>query len=118
MTSAKAAVAIIIATAGALVTALGTGGGTFGSIDTKHWLIAGAAILGSGGVTWFAENTSAHTYIKAVVAFLSAGIGSVVLALNDNVVTQAEWITAFSAAVVALAAVYQIPNLDARTQTP
>ena len=110
---AKAIIAIVIAAGGALVTALGTGGGTFGSVDGKHWLYAAIAVLGSGGIVWLTENGAAHLYIKAVVAFLSAGFGSLAIALNDNHVSQAEWVTAAVAAVVALAAVYQVTNSPA-----
>lgn len=111
MSPLKAILAIVVSAAGALVTALGTSPQqSLGALDAKTWLVAIIAILGSGGVTYFAENGGAHTYIKAVVAFLTAGIGSLVVALNDGVITQAEWITAFSASAVALAAVYQISN--------
>lgn len=110
-TAAKAVVAIIVAAAGALVVALGTGNtDTIGSLDASHWLLAIAAVLGSGGIVYFAENGPWHPYIKTVVAFLSAGIASLVTALNDDVITQAEWLVAFSAAVAATGLVYQIKN--------
>lgn len=113
MTVAKAILAIVVSAAGALVTALGTSPQqSLSALDAKTWLVALIAILGSGGVTWLAENIQglAGGIIKAVVAFLTAGIGSLVVALNDGVISQAEWITAFSASAVALAAVYQITN--------
>jgi hypothetical protein len=113
MNYAKAIIAIVVAAAGALVTALGTSPQqSLGALDTKTWLVAIIAILGSGGFTWLAENIQgvAGGIIKSVVAFLTAGVGSLVVALNDGVISQAEWITAFSAAAVALAAVYQIAN--------
>lgn len=116
MTALKAAVAIVISAAGALVVALGTGNnGNLGSLDTTHWLLAVGTVLGSGGVVWFCENGPAHPYIKTVVAFLSAGIASLVTALNDNHITQAEWLVAFVAAVTATGFVYQVTN---RNQTP
>lgn len=111
MTYAKALVAIVISAAGALVVALGPGTGqTLSSLDTTHWLLAIGSVLGSGGVVWFVENGPAHTYIKAAVAFLSAGIASLVTALNDNVITQSEWLVAFIAAVTATGIVYQVKN--------
>ncbi len=67
-------------------------------------------MLGSGGIVWFTENGAAHAYIKTVVAFLSAGIASLVTALNDNVITQSEWLVAFIAAVTATGLVYQVRN--------
>lgn len=111
MTVLKAAAAIVISAAGALVVALGPGTGqTIGSLDTTHWLLAIGSVLGSGGVVWFVENGPAHTYIKAVVAFLSGGIASLVTALDDNVITQSEWLVAFIAAVTATGFVYQLKN--------
>lgn len=111
MTAFKAVVAILISAAGALTVALGTGNnGTLDSLDTTHWLLAVGTILGSGGVVWFAENGPSAPAIKAVIAFLSAGIASLVTALNDNSITQAEWLVAFVAAVTATGLVYQVSN--------
>lgn len=110
MTALKALLAVVVAAAGALVTALGTGNTDVSNLDAKSWLIAALAVLGSGGIVWFTENGPAHPYIKAVIAFLSAGIGSLVIALDDNVINQAEWLTAFAAAVVATGFVYQAQN--------
>jgi hypothetical protein len=63
-------------------------------------------------LVWFAQNVPgvAGGAIKTVVAFLSAGVASLVVALDDSVVTQAEWLTAFSAAAVATGLVYQASN--------
>lgn len=111
MTSLKAFVAVIVSAAGALAVALGTGNAAgIGSLDTTHWLLAVGSVLGSGGVVYFVENGPWHTYIKAVVAFLSAGIASLVTALNDNHITQAEYLVAFIAAVTATGLVYQVTN--------
>jgi len=106
----KALAAIVVSAAGALVVALGTGNTDFGDISTQQWLIAALAVLGSGGVVWLTENGPAAPAIKAVMAFLSAGIGSLVLALEDNHLTRAEELTAFAAAVVATGIVYQVAN--------
>lgn len=110
MTILKAVVATVVAAAGALVVALGTGNTDVGDLDTQTWLIALATVLGSGGIVWLTENGPWAPAIKAVMAFLSAGVGSLVLALDDNVINQAEWLTAFSAAVVATGFVYQAKN--------
>lgn len=108
---AKALLAVAVSAAGAIVTALGTSPEqSFSTLSTAQWLLAIGSVLGSGGVVWFVENGAAHQYIKTVVAFLSAGIASLVVALGDNVVSQAEWLTAFSAAVVATGLVYQVKN--------
>jgi hypothetical protein len=89
MTAMKALMAILVSLAGALAVALGTGNtGSLGSLDATHWLLAIASVLGSGGVVWFCENGPWHPYIKTVVAFLSAGIASLVTALNDSIITQ------------------------------
>jgi hypothetical protein len=110
---AKAIAAVIVSALGALVVALGTGATDFENIDTQSWLIAGLAVLGSGGFVWFVENVPgvAGGIIKAVLAFLSAGIGSLVLALDDDVLTRAEQLTALSAAIVATGLVYQLRNV-------
>jgi ribonuclease PH len=107
---AKALVAVVVAALGALVVALGTGATDFGDISTESWLVAALAVLGSGGMVWLTENGPAAPYIKAVMAFLSAGIASLVLALDDDVVTRAEQLTALAAAIVATGFVYQIQN--------
>lgn len=110
MKYAKAILAIVVSAAGALVVALGTGNTDIGDIDTQSWLVALLAVLGSGGLVWLTQNGPWAPYIKTVMAFLTAGVSAVVLALDDNVVTQAEWLTAFSAAVVATGLVFQATN--------
>lgn len=110
MTIAKAVMATLVAIGGALVTALGTGGGTFSTVDGRHWVLALIAVLGSGAITWWTENGPWHPYIKAVVAFLTAGFGAAAIALNDNHISQAEWVTIAMAAIIALAAVFQTAN--------
>lgn len=110
MTVIKAVLAIVVSALGAVTIALGTGNTDIGDIDTKSWLVAALAVIGSGGVVWLTENGPAAPAIKAVMAFLSAGLGALVLALDDNVISQAEWLTAFSAAIVATGFVYQIRN--------
>ena len=106
----KAILAVLVSAAGAIVVALGTGNTDVGDLDASSWLIAALTVLGSGGLVYLAENGPAAPAIKAVMAFLSAGIGSAVLALDDNLITQAEWLTAISAAVVATGFVYQATN--------
>jgi hypothetical protein len=110
MQYAKAVLTVIVATAGALVTALGPGNMNLGDLTTQSWLVAIGTVLGSGGLVWFTENGPWHPYIKTVVAFLSAGVASLVVALNDGVISQGELLTAFSAAVVATGLVFQVPN--------
>jgi len=106
----KAGAAIVVAALGALTVALGSGTTDFGDIDTKSWLVAALAVLGSGGMVWLTENGPAAPAIKALMAFLTAGIGSVVLALDDDVLTRGEQLTALAAAVVATGFVYQVSN--------
>lgn len=114
MNALKAVVSTVIALAGALVVALGPGNNSLGDLSTQTWLIAIASVLGSGGIVWFCENGLVHPYIKTVVAFLSAGIASLVVALNDSVITQSEWIVAFVAAVTATGLVFQVSNSPTR----
>lgn len=110
---AKAVIATLVAVAGALVTALGTSPQqNLGHLDATTWLTAIGAVLASGAITWWTENVPgiAGGIIKAVVASGGAFVTSLITAYADNVVSQAEWIGAISAALVALAAVYQITN--------
>ncbi len=108
---AKAILSTLVAAVGALVAALGTSPQqNLSHLDTKTWLIAAGAVLASGGLVWFTQNGPWHTYIKTVMAFLSAGVASLVVALSDNVISQAEWLTAFGAAVVATGFVVQVQN--------
>ena len=110
MQYAKAILATAVAALGALAVALGTGATDFTDISTKSWLIAALAVLGSGGIVWLTENGPAAPYVKAVMAFLSAGIGSLVLALDDDVISRAEQLTAVAAAIIATGLVYQAKN--------
>lgn len=106
----KALLATLVAGVSAVVVALGPGATDFEDISTKSWLVAALAVLGSGGLVWLAENGPAAPTVKAVMAFLTGGIGSVVIALDDDVLTRAEQLTAFAAAVVATGLVYQAVN--------
>lgn len=106
----KALLAVGVSAVGALVVALGTGNTDFGDISEKSWLVALLAVLGSGGLVWLTQNGPWAPAIKAVMGFLSAGVGSLVIALDDNVITRAEYLTAFSVAVVATGLVYQATN--------
>ncbi len=110
---AKAVVATLVAVAGALVTALGTSPQqNLSHLDTRTWLMAVAAILASGALTWWAQNVPgvAGGIIKAVIASGGAFVTALITAYADNVVTQAELIGAIGAGLVALAAVYQVKN--------
>lgn len=49
-------------------------------------------------------------YLKAIVASLVAGLTALLTALDDDSVTAQEWVTAGIAALVALGAVYAVPN--------
>lgn len=104
----KALAAIVVSAVGALVVALGTGATDFGDISTQGWLIAGGAVLASGGLVWFTENGPAAPYIKAVIGGLTAAVAAATLALDDNVFTRAEQLTAFAAFVLGLGIVYQV----------
>ncbi len=51
---------------------------------------------------------------KAWLAFAIALVGSLAVGAQDNALTLAEWLTAVSAALVALGGVYRIPNTDGK----
>lgn len=52
-------------------------------------------------------------YLKAVAAAVVTGLGTLQVAYADNVITQQEWIGVAIATVVALGAVWAIPNRPA-----
>lgn len=110
MLYAKALAAVVVSALGALVVALGTGATDFGDISAQGWLIAGGAVLASGGMVWLTENGPAAPYIKAVMGGLTASVAALTLALDDHVLTRAEQLTALSAFIVGLGIVYQVAN--------
>lgn len=116
MNSLKALAAIVVSAAAALVTGLAGFGSDagIGDLDAKTWLIAAGSVLGSGGLVWFVQNVHgvAGGVIKAVLAFLTAGVASLVVALDDKVITQSEWLVAFIAAATATGFVYQLTSKD------
>lgn len=109
---AKALLAVVVSALGALTVALGTGATDFADISAQNWLIAAVAVLGSGGMVWLTENGPHAPTIKAVMAFLTAGISSLVVALEDDSLTRAEQLTALTVAIVATGFVYQATNED------
>lgn len=115
---AKAILATIVATLGALVTALGPGSHHLSDLTTQTWIVAVGAILSSGALVWWTQNGPWHEYIKAVLGTASAFVTSLITAFNDGVITQGELLTAISAAVVALSLVMQISNSPAPAPAP
>ena len=103
----KAILAVLVSALGAFVVALGTGATDIGDISGKTWLVAAIAVLGSGGMVWLTQNGPAAPAVKAIVGFLTAGFGSLVIALDDDKLTRAEQVSALAAAVVATGLVYQ-----------
>jgi len=108
----KALLAVLVSALGALVVALGAGDTDFGDIDLQTALIAAVAVLGSGGMVFLTQNGPAAPYIKAVIAFLTAGFGSLVVALDDDHLSRAEQLTALAAAVVATGFVFQFAGAN------
>lgn len=116
----KAVAALVMATLGALITALGVGDdASLADLDAKTWLVAIATIVGSGALVYVVENVLgiAGGVAKAVQALMTTGIASLVVALDDGHVTQAELLTAIVVAVTASGLVYQIPGPLASTRT-
>lgn len=109
--SVKAGIALLVAILAALTTAL-TGKTDIGDIDTRTWLIALGAVLASSALVAFVENITgvALGTIKAIVGAFGAAIASLVVALDDQVLTQVEMVTAVAAFVTGLSLVYQIPD--------
>lgn len=115
---AKAILATVIAIATALVTALGTSPQqNLGHLHGADWWKIIGAILASGAATWWAQNVPgiAGGIIKAFLAAGGAFVTALLTAYADTIVTQGELIGAISAALVALAAVYQVSNIPSPT---
>ena len=49
-------------------------------------------------------------YAKAAIASVVAGLGSIATALDDNSISAQEWVTTVIAFLVALGAVWAVPN--------
>ena len=117
---AKMILATVVAVVTALAAALGTNGQSLGDFTLQDWLTVLLSILGTGAVTAWATNVPgiAGGIIKAVLATLGAFVTGVVTGYADGVLTQADLLVAISAAVVALAAVYEQPNVGEPAVAP
>ena len=106
---AKAFVGVVVAFVGALITALGPGNESLGDLSTQTWLVVVGTTLGSGALVFIVDNIPGvmGSVAKAVYSALSAGVPALVAAFDDGVITQGEWLTAFSVAVAATGLVYQ-----------
>jgi peptidoglycan/LPS O-acetylase OafA/YrhL len=101
----KALVAAVVAGGGAVAVGLEDG-----SLSSGEWIATILAILGSGGVVWYVTNGPGGEYAKAIVGALSVGLGSLATAVEDDLVTSQEWVTAIVAALGALIAVGAVAN--------
>lgn len=111
---AKTLVALVIAAAGALTTALGPGDMSLGDLSTKSWIEAVLAVLGSAALVHLVDNLVgvAGGIAKALSAAATAGLGALLLAMaNESAgganITQSEWLGVFITAVLATGFVYQ-----------
>lgn len=111
----KAIAAVVVATLGAAAVALGPGDLSFGDLDGRAWLEFAIAVLSSGALVALVSNIPgvAGGVVKAVIAALTAGFGSLVLALDESSaggakITQAEWLGAVAVGIVASGVVYQV----------
>lgn len=106
------AVATLIVTAAVGLIALLPGNMSLADLSTDDWLVWVGAVIGSGAaVALFANIPGVYGgAIKSLMAGAGAAITSLHIALADGVVTQAEWLTAFTAFFGALGIVYQIKN--------
>ncbi len=108
----KALIAVVVTAIGAFSTALGPGDRNIGDLSGTDWIQIILAVLASGGLVWFVENVAglAGGIIKAAIAFLTAGFTSLLVGLQDDVLTQSEILVALGAAIIATGFVYQISN--------
>lgn len=101
----KAIAGGLVALAASLYTALDDD-----TITAQEWIVGIVAVLGSAGVVWYVANGPGSRYAKAVVGSLSAGLTTLAVALDDNVITQQEWVSALIAAGGALGLVAAAPK--------
>lgn len=108
--AAKAVAGTIVIAGSGVVAALGDN-----SITWTEGLGIAITALGSGWIVHYVTNPKSKygQYAKSVVAGVTAGLSSLVVALgDDNFVSHQEMVTAIVAAVVALGIVRQVPNAD------
>lgn len=113
----KAVAALGMATLGALIVAIGPGNNTLGDLSGKTWLVAAGSIVSSGALVYVVENVIgvAGGVAKSFQALATTGIASLVVALDDGIISQGEWLTAASVAIAASGIVYQIPGPPPKT---
>lgn len=116
---AKTLVALVVAAAGALVTAIGPGDMSLSDLSTKSWIEAVLAVLGSAAAVHLVDNFVgvAGSVAKAVSAAATAGLGALLLAMaNESAagsnITQSEWLGVFITAALATGFVYQTTETD------
>lgn len=49
-------------------------------------------------------------YMKAIVGSIVTGLGTILVALEDNVINAQEWVTATIAFLTALGVIWAVPN--------
>lgn len=106
----------LVTLAAAILAALAAqvGQGDLDGIDGEGWVRIGVLVLGGSAATWFAENVPGFFggVIKAVIGAATALLTSLQAAYeNDGLISQGELLTAFSLALAALTAVYQLRNV-------
>jgi len=57
-------------------------------------------------------------YAKSILAAIIAGLSSLIVGLSDDTLDTAEWLTAAVATLVALGAVYAVPNKPSEPPPP
>lgn len=110
----KAIVGVVVSFIGALIAATTVGDLNLGDLDTKDWVYAAGAALGSGAMIWLVSNIPGVLggVAKAVWAAATAGIASYILAASETsaggeAITQSEWLGILMVSIVATGFVYQ-----------
>jgi len=109
--STKALVTALVAALSAVGVVLGSG--EFGDLETGDWVKAILMFLTGAVVVGLLDNIKGYFggVIKCVVGAAVAGLTAWQVAMEtDHVVTQGEWLGISIAVVMALSAVYQIPD--------
>jgi hypothetical protein len=105
MTYLKAIAAALVAGAASIATALDDN-----HISNVEWLAAVVAVCASTGVVWYVTNGPGGEYAKEIFSAISVAASSLIISLQDNVLTSQEVLTAVIAVAAGFGLVAAMPG--------
>lgn len=79
-------------------------------VSNSEWIGIAVAVAGSSAAVWYVTNGPGGIYAKAIFASVTAAGASAMLALQDEILTQTEFITIVIAALGGLGLVAVLPG--------